>query len=421
MRRAAAGPCLAVRLRIVVAGLVFQFAPVPAGCGETPSQDRMRAPSETRNAQPFELVRSLESVQDQIVLGNADAQAKLPKLLGRIATGILAAEPRAWEDPRNLRAVIVYASSGGQARVVRAVAELGVARGETKDLLDGVLAYVEGQDERAKQILLPIEAMSLPAPLAGHVALVQSNLIAREDPRKAMQLLARARVLAPGTLVEEAALRKEIFLADQADDLDSFASLSSQYIRRFDRSAYSENFRQRFRAGIMHFALTSDPARFAKLEAVLAVLEPEEALRLLLATAQAGLLAGMVEPARHAVEKAAASAKKGTAEASRATLYAAAIRVLTGEIDAGLVGLQGLESSKLSKSDAELANVVQKLASDIQAQPSQERQIGAEPQPVEEKPPESREGRATASAAALIRRTETVLDDVEALLDRRGF
>lgn len=421
MSRAVAGPCLVVRLRLVLAGLVFQFAAVPGGCGEAPSQDRMRTPSETRSAQPFELVRSLESVQDQIVLGNADAQAKLPKLLGQIATGILAAEPRAWEDPRNLRAVIVYASSGGQARVVRAVAELGVARGETKDLLDGVLAYVEGRDERAKQILLPIEAMSLPAPLAGHVALVQSNLIAREDPRKAMQLLARARVLAPRTLVEEAALRKEIFLADQADDLDSFASLSSQYIRRFDRSAYAENFRQRFRAGIMHFALTSDPVQFAKLETVLAVLEPDEAVRLLLATARAGLLAGMAEPARHAVEKAAASAKKGTAEASRATLYAAAIRVLTGEIDAGLGGLQSLESSKLSKPDAELANVVQKMASDIRAQPSQERQIGAEPLPVEEKPSESRERRASASAAALIQRTETVLDDVGALLERRGF
>jgi chemotaxis protein MotC len=386
---------------------------VPAGCGE--------APSETRNVQIFELVRNLESAQDQIVLGNADAQAGVPKLLGRIAAGILAAEPRAWEDPRNLRAVIVYASSGGQARVVRAVAELGVALGETKDLLDGVLAYLEGRDARAKQILLPIQAMNLPEPLAGHVALVQANLVAKEEPRRAMQLLSRARVLAPGTLVEEAALRKEIFLADQGDDLDAFVNLSSQYIRRFDRSAYAENFRQRFRAAVMRFALTSDQARFGKLESVLAVLEPDEALRLLLATARAGLLAGMVEPTRFAVEKASALARQGTAEASRATLYAAAIRVLTDEMDVGLADLRSLEPSTLAKSDAELANAVRKMASDIRTEPARERPIGAEPQPVEANAPESRKRRASASAAALIQSTETVLNDVGALLERRGF
>jgi chemotaxis protein MotC len=419
-RSGADGSRRSKRLRYVVAALVIDYAVVPGHCGEPSSQGRVPAQSVAKTLQPFELVRSLESLQDQIVLGKADAQAKLPKLLAQTAA-MIAAEQKAWEDPRNLRAVITYAASGGQARVVRVVSGLGVARGDMKSLLDGVLAYVEGADDKAKEILLPIEAKTLPAPLAGHLALIQSNLVAVENPSKARNLLSLARVLAPGTLVEEAALRKEIFLADQSDDLDSFTNLSGQYIRRFDKSAYAENFRQRFRAAIMHFALTSDRARFSKLETVLALLEPEEAVRLLLATARSGLLTGKVEQARYAVEKAMASAQKESAEASRATLYATAIHVLAGDIDTGLAHLRSLEVGKLEKADVDLAHAVQNIAANIRALPAHEGPIGAEPRPSEAGPADSRENRASAAAAEVIRRAEAQLNDVGALLGRRGF
>jgi chemotaxis protein MotC len=412
---------LAACLRVIALGLLTQLAAVSACEAQAPSQDRARALRETSGLPPYELVRTLESLQDQVVLGSSDAQAKVPKQLGQIAAGILASNSGVWDDPRNLRAVIVYAASGGQPRAVRAVAELGVASGEMKDLLDGMLAYVEGRDARAMHLLAPIDALALPAPLAGHVALVQANLVAREDPRKAMQLLSRARVLAAGTLVEEAALRKQIFLADQGDDLDSFASLSSQYIRRFDRSAYAANFRERFKAAVLRFGLTSDKARFARLEAALGVLGSEEEIQLLLATARAGLLAGSVEPARRAIETAVSMARQGTAEAARATLYAAAMHILTGEIDAGLAELQSLETARLAKPDVELERAVRALASDIRAQPSVAQPAGAEPKPVDEAVPGGRERPASAAAAALIQRAETVLGEIGALLERKLF
>jgi chemotaxis protein MotC len=406
-------------LCMIVVAVLMQLAMISVCRAEAPSQDRPRAARGSGVAQPFELVRALEALQDQVVLGKADARAKLTKLLGQIGTGILVAEPKAWDDPRNLRAVIVYAASGGKPGVVRAVAELGVARGEAKDLLDGILAYVEGRDAHAKQALLAIDATTLPAPLAGHVALVQANLTAREDPRKAMRLLAVARVLAPGTLVEEAALRKQIFLADQGDDIDSFASLSSQYMRRFDRSVYAENFRQRFRDAVMRFGLTSDPARFAKLQTVLGVLEPEAQLQLLLATARGGLLDGKVEPARLVADAAVGLAGKATVEASRAALYAAAIRILAGEIDAGLAALQTVETSRLGKPDAGLAMAVRAIASDIRAEPSEPRLAGAEPEPASNAPLEGPAPRASVSAAALIERAEAALAEISTLLERK--
>jgi chemotaxis protein MotC len=412
--RLASGICLAA------ISLALQLGAVAACRGEAARRDRAES-REATGSKPFELVRALESLQDQVVLGNPEAQAKLPKLMGQIGTAVQTAAPDAWDDPRNLRAVIVYAASGGQSRPVRAVAELGVARGETKTLLDGLLAYAEGRDGEAKQVLSPIEAVTLPAPLAGHIAMIQANLVAGEDPRKAMQLLAQARVLAPGTLVEEAALRKEIFLADQIADLDAFAILSSQYLRRFARSAYAANFRQRFRSAVMRFGSTGDRALFARLESVLSLLEPDEELRLLLEIARSGLLGGRIAPARNAAERAVAAAKEGTAEAIRAGLYAALARVLTGDIDAGLADLDSVEAAKVTKPDGELARAVRAMVAAIRTGPAKPVLIGAEQKLAEDGQPENPAGHEDSSAALLIRQAETMLDETEALLERKGF
>jgi hypothetical protein len=98
------------------------------------------------------------------------------------------------------------------------------------------------------------------------VAMIQSALVAKEDPGEAIRLLDQARVLAPGTLVEETALRRELVLADEIADIDKFTFLSSEYIWRFPSSAYFESFRQRFVASTIHFGLTIKPTQFAALE-----------------------------------------------------------------------------------------------------------------------------------------------------------
>jgi hypothetical protein len=83
-------------------------------------------------------------------------------------------------------------------------------------------------------------------------------LISKENPGEAIRLLDLARVLAPGTLVEETALRRELVLADEIADIDKFTFLSSEYIWRFPNSAYFDSFRQRFVSSAV-FGLTVKP------------------------------------------------------------------------------------------------------------------------------------------------------------------
>ena len=59
--------------------------------------------------------------------------------------------------------------------------------------------------------LAALNARSLPPTLGAEIALVQSALVAQNDLKATIERLDEARLLMPGTLVEEAALRREIF------------------------------------------------------------------------------------------------------------------------------------------------------------------------------------------------------------------
>jgi chemotaxis protein MotC len=312
--------------------------------------------------QPFEIIRSIQAIQDQIVRGNASARAKLPRLIEQISERLLAADRETWRDPRNARAAVIYTLSGGQARVIRKVIEFGVSPGPELDLMRGSLAYVEGHEADAKKILAGIDAKALPSTVAGHVAMIQSALMAKEDPLQAMRLLDQARVLAPGTLVEETALRRELVLADQISDIEKFTYLTSEYIWRFPNSAYFESFRQRFISSAIHFALTAKPGEFAALEELVGQADSAGQLALYLQMAQRGIVEGKPSTARFAAGKAVLLSEDGRAERERAKLYESAALILTDQFEKGVAELETVDTSRLAKQDIELKGAITSLA-----------------------------------------------------------
>src|SRR5690606_11519516 len=141
-------------------------------------------------------------------------------------------------------------------------------------LLLGALAYVEGQEDEARRLLQPVSPRALAPGLGGQIALVKAALLVRDQPAAAMEMLALARLLMPGTLVEEAWLRREIFVGSQLGDLDRFEALAERYMRRFRHSVYAGDFQQRFAAALTRLDFTKDPARFGRLDGMLSSLDP---------------------------------------------------------------------------------------------------------------------------------------------------
>ncbi|WP_370674100.1 chemotaxis protein [Pleomorphomonas sp. PLEO] len=313
--------------------------------------------------QPFEMVRTLQMLQAQIAGGNAAAVAAQRELLVVMEGKFLAADPAIWQDGRNARAAVTYTLSGGSPRLMRGLLARTPPIAVETNLAAGALAYIENREDEARKDLLPLDARSLPMSLGGQVALVQAGLVAREDLGRAIHLLDDARLLMPGTLVEEAALRREVFLVAQKGDLDHFEFLSRQYLRRFGTSIYAEDFRQRFATAIARLGIADGDDRFPRLEAILKSSDPENQRALFLQLAQAAVVHGKLTTARSAAADAAKLSPLGGGDAMRAGLYDAAASIVAGNDIADVAKLLGnLNRRQLARRDADLLDAAVAVA-----------------------------------------------------------
>ena len=315
------------------------------------------------SSEPYELVRSLQAVQDGIANGDTAAHGSHIALIRQIGEKFLVADANVWSNPQNGQAVVIYLLSGGAPQVVRKLPrdKLNV----DKRLFDGALAYVEGRQDEARELLQDIKPRMIPSGMGGQVALVQGALLARSEASLAIERLDDARLLLPGTLVEEAALRREILLVGQAEDFDKFEFLTLAYIRHYRNSVYAGDFWQRFSTGLTQSSLALDDRRFVRVAALLEQIDRASRLKLYLVIARAALVRGRLAVARLASERALTLSADATVDRERAHFFRGASRALTDEYDGGFAELKLLDRSKLPERDVLLLNATVQLALDV--------------------------------------------------------
>jgi len=315
------------------------------------------------SGEPYQLVRSLQAVQDGIARGDTAAHGRHPALIRQVGEKFLAADPNVWSNPQNGQAVIVYLLSGGAPQIVRKLPRdrLNVdAR-----LFNGALAYVEGRLDEAREILKDVKPRAVPSGMSGHIALVLGALLANSAAPAAIERLDEARLLLPGTLVEEAALRREILLVGQADDFDKFEFLTLVYARHYANSVFSGDFWQRFSSALTRASLALDERRFARLSAMLERLDRASRLKLYLAIGRAALIRGRLAVVKLAGEQALPLSADGNADSERAHLLRGAARALTDDYEGGLVELKAVDRSRLPERDISLLTASLQLIFDI--------------------------------------------------------
>ena len=309
--------------------------------------------------EPYRLVRLLQSLQDRIAAGSTEGLVAQRSLRERIDERFLSADPAVWRSPRNAEAAVTYALSGGRPDVLKRLIGQSPHPAIDMRLVVGALAYIEGREVEARDNLMALDAMALPPSMGAAVALAQSALVVRSDPARAIRLLDTARLLAPGTLVEEAALRREIFVADQTGEVAKLESLVGQYLRRFRHSVYAGNFRVRLAAAISRLDFGNDSTEFGRLDEMLALIDPTARCELYLTVALASLVKGKAPTAALAASRALDLAATGSAEAARSHLYqAAALAVDPKAFDTAVASLEAVDRGLLPPSDAALYQVV---------------------------------------------------------------
>lgn len=347
--------------------------------------------------QPYVLVRALRSVQDKVAVGDATAHEEQRRMLQELGGRLRRLPTQVWDDVRNVRAAVFFVLSGGDPALLKVVIGQTKTPYVERRLLRGALAYGEGRKRDALGLLHPVDVRKLDPVLGGMVALIQGTLISRANPKEAIQRFDEARLLAPGTLIEESALRQEILLVAREGDLDRFDLLTGQYSRRFPRSLFAQNFRRQFFAGVarQHFKRATE--WISRTETELMKVPAAERVGLYLAIAQEATKGGNIDIAKFAAGKARELSHAGSRQMARAMLYEGAARVTTDEFETGVQLLRDVDLAMLDAADRDIHAAALAVS----------RSVGAWPEA---------QDIADAEVPSSVSRAQTLLSEVDTLL-----
>ena len=178
-----------------------------------------------------------------------------------------------------------------------------------------------------------------------------------------------ARLLSPGTLVEEAALRRSIALGSETKDRRAFLFSCSQYVRRFLQSPYASQFADAFVAGVV--ALHKN-VELAAIEEIVAGMAPEQQKVIYLRLARRAAIEGIPELTEYASAKADAVRIDGIVPGNdpRALLYSSLATITSETVDQTIAKLKGIDRSRLSESDQQLLAAAEAIAAEVTAAPA---------------------------------------------------
>jgi chemotaxis protein MotC len=321
------------------------------------------------SAHVSDLVDELRQIQLRIARGDKAAYPAQLSQLKTIGAAIAAASPETWKTKREADSLVIYILSGGVLANVGPLLKGDALIESERSLARGALAYVTNHESDAITLLKDADLTALDARLAGEVAFARSVLETKRDTKAAVDLLDWARLVEPGGLVEEAALRREIALLADAKDMSRLTVLTRQYVTRFAASLYAADFLRDLAGAIARLGLVDDPADYKLLSSAVAALPPDGRRAFLLDLAKSGVISARFVAAASAATEALESSKADSPEAMRARLYLAASRLFSDAYDAAIADLKTLSASELDRADASLLAAARKVAAELRVAP----------------------------------------------------
>mgnify|MGYP001043399632 CR=1 FL=1 len=318
-------------------------------------------------AQPYQMVRSLRILQDQVAAGKTDALPLLRLLLLRIGDEFRDVDAQAWTKPRNQFAAVTYLLNGGNPDAVRAALGTKGSAPELAALFKGAFAYSDGDTATMLKAFGDLHPSDLPFDLIDSVYLVSAAPLAESDPLTALDRLDHVRLTAPGTLLEEAAIRRSLGLAGRLGKTHELRLLARNYLTRFGSSPFRRDFAVQLCAGIIRLGGKITDAGIAEIGDLAA---PEERLEFYLQLARSSLLAGQPARARFAADRASALAAELGSGAVEANLYAQIGDATGPDVRRAAAELSATPRGELAPADAALLQAALTVAAQILREPA---------------------------------------------------
>jgi chemotaxis protein MotC len=238
---------------------------------------------------PFRLMRSLQLVQDRIAAGDRDAIPLQDDMMPLIEEAFRAAGSAIAQDPRDLDALMMYALSGGDVRLVKELIPFLKSREREAKLATAVVLQRSGQAELAARVINTMRPQDFSETVGAYLAIFKSGLATPGEEPRVIAELDMARIAAPGTLVEEAALRRQLSLSAGRDDFGGVMRTARRYFDRFAASPF---------AGPLVDAFSEETVRLSRdedrdaVEALVDHLSPQRALAVFYRLARAAAVQG---------------------------------------------------------------------------------------------------------------------------------
>ncbi|MBP0616641.1 hypothetical protein [Jiella mangrovi] len=313
-----------------------------------------KEPPPTRGPQPYEVIRSLQFLQDQAARGNVSANRVQARLLHWYGPVFERASQKIWDDPRNQRAAALFVLSGGPPSVLRMILAKNDFPADVKPLLDGALAYVENRQTEAQTILSGLHTDEMEPGLSAQINLALAQMQEKPQPAKALERLRRVMLDGTGTLLEEAALRLAMGLAEELGEHDQADGYARLYFDRYAHSVYAGNFRAMFTQIYVGRPVEQAEKTVEIIADAVARIPIAEQLSIYLSIGRRSLIAGNMKLAGMAGTRVLAADNLTLRARQRAMLYVAASTLTERDPMVTLASLQAIDRENLHPADRKL-------------------------------------------------------------------
>ncbi|TCD16211.1 hypothetical protein [Oricola cellulosilytica] len=344
------------RAAVAVLAAGFAFGPVAV---TAPSAEQVPA------APPYKLMRSLQILQDQIAYGDKAAHAMQLRLTKLVDEGFRSLDRTQKMSERDARALLSYSMVGGNPETLEELLHsIGERDDELVRLALAVLIFQKGAAKTAASRLQNVDPERAGGLFGASLALVRG--LVTEDDGEARVDFDTARVLAPGTLIEEAALRRLMTIHKRRQDPVSFLRVASRYARRYIGSPYALQFAEEFIAGVVAMDGWMDRA---VLKEVLDFMPPQYREAIMLRLMRAATVDGKIDLVDHI---AASRRQENPASATpvrddnlrdeRRALYEKIAKITSKNVREVAGELSAVDEEALSEGDRELLRAVLAVA-----------------------------------------------------------
>ncbi|MDH0613189.1 MULTISPECIES: chemotaxis protein MotC [unclassified Agrobacterium] len=328
------------------------------------------------NLMPYAMLRSLQFVQDSVAMGDHSASEMQRFLLQTIDERLKSAPSAIFKDPRNVDAALIYAMSGGNPATLELLVARDVDGNFDSRVADILRKYLSGKGTLVAQSIAAMVPEYRGKRIGAYLALIGGNVTIPRDPVAALGFYDIARLEAPGTIVEEAALRRSLAIAVEDGDAARGVDYAQRYARRFLHSPYASQFADLLVSLVVKRA---DSINEEAIQETFAMMDMERQKEAYLRLSRLAAISGRDSLARMAALKAKAlsPALPGEPEV-QANLYESLSNIGTPDVVSAIETIGQIPEAQLSDRDRALREAARAIAEQVVRPPSLQPGVEAE-------------------------------------------